>query len=121
MTQRVALGLALLGGIAMLAGCTTPEATNPTAPDATNPPAASGLAQRVSFAQVEMDLPENWGVYASGNSAVVGILAGGNCDIPLRVEIHYVQDVESRMPTCCPQHAPPVAVTSVRTIESGLR
>lgn len=121
MTQRVALGLALLGGIAMLAGCTAPEATNPTAPDTPNPPAASGLAQRVSFAQVEMDLPENWGVDAYGNSAVVGILAGGNCDIPLRVEIHYEQDVESLVPTCCPQHAPHVPVTAVRTLESGLQ
>ena len=37
---------------------------------------ASGLTQQVSFAQVEMDLPENWGVYATGNSAVVGISRG---------------------------------------------
>jgi hypothetical protein len=121
MTQRMALGVPLLGAIVMLAGCTAPEATNPTAPDAANPPAASGLAQRVSFGQVEMELPENWGVYADGNSAVVGILAGGNCDIPLRVEIHYQQDIESLVPTCCPQHAPPVAVKSVRTIESGFQ
>jgi hypothetical protein len=121
MTQRVALGVALLGGIVMLAGCTAPEAASPTPPEVTSPPAASGLTQRVSFAHIEMQLPENWGVYAFGNSAVVGILAGGNCDIPLRVEIHYEQDVDSLVPTCCPQHAPPVAVTAVRTIESGLR
>ena len=114
MTQRVALVTAMLAGIVMLAGCTAPEAAGPTAPDAANPPAASGLTQRVSFAHIEMDLPKNWGVYASGNSAVVGILAGGTCDIPLRVEIHYEQDVESLVPTCCPQHAPPVTVTSVR-------
>jgi hypothetical protein len=82
---------------------------------------ASEPAQRVSFGQVEMDLPENWGVYASGNSAVVGILAGGNCDVPLRVEIHYAKGVESLVPTCCPQHWPPVAVTSVRAVESGFR
>ena len=82
---------------------------------------ASGLTQQVSFAQVEMDLPENWGVYATGNSAVVGILAGGNCDIPLRVEIHYEKDADSLVPTCCPQHSPPVAVTSVHTVESGVR
>lgn len=121
MTQRVALVVALLGGIAMLAGCTAPEASNPTAPEATNPPAASGLAQRVTFGQVEMDLPETWGVYASGNSAVVGVIAGGNCDIPLRVEIHYELDAESLVPNCCPQHAPYVPVTAVRTIESGLQ
>jgi hypothetical protein len=82
---------------------------------------ASALPQRVSFAQIEMDLPENWGVYATGNSAVVGVLAGGNCDIPLRVEIHYERDAESLAPTCCPHQGPPVPVTSVHTVESGVR
>src|SRR5205807_6570350 len=80
----------------------------------------SALPQRVSFGQVEMDLPENWGVSAMGNSALVGILAGGTCDVPLRVEIHYDKDVDSLAPTCCPHH-PPVEVSAVRTIESGVR
>src|ERR1700752_5114905 len=80
-----------------------------------------GLTQRVSFGQVEMDLPENGGVYSTGNSAVVGVLAGGNCDVPLRLEIHYDKDVDKLVPTCCPQHTPPVRVTAVRTIESGFR
>jgi hypothetical protein len=79
------------------------------------------LTQRVSFGQVEMDLPENWGVYSTGNSAVVGVLAGGNCDVPLRLEIHYDKDVDSLVPTCCPQHTPPVRVTAVRTIDSGFQ
>jgi hypothetical protein len=92
----------------------TGSATPATAP----PP--SGLPQRVSFGQVEMELPENWGVYAIGNAALVGILAGGNCDVPLRVEIHYDKDIDSLAPTCCPHH-PPVEVTAVRTVESGFR
>ena len=29
-----------------------------------------GLTQRVSFGRVEMDLPENWGVYSNSRPAV---------------------------------------------------
>jgi hypothetical protein len=101
-------------GTAANVDTSTGSATPATAP----PP--SGLPQRVSFGQVEMELPENWGVYAIGNAALVGILAGGNCDVPLRVEIHYDKDIDSLAPTCCPHH-PPVEVTAVRTVESGFR
>jgi hypothetical protein len=117
-TRRTALlcgWLLIMGGTA--AGCA--ESSDPATTTTVETTAPAGLTQRVSFGQVEMQVPEGWGVYATGNSAVVGILAGGDCDIPLRVEIHYEDDADSLAPTCCPQHAPPVKVTEVRTIESG--
>jgi hypothetical protein len=95
--------------------------TTQASPSTSAPTGPSGLPQRVSFGQVEMDLPNDWGVHASGNSALVGIIAGGNCDIPLRLEIHYDKDADSLAPTCCPQHWPQVKVTAVRTVESGFQ
>jgi hypothetical protein len=113
--------LATLGGIVVLASCASPETAQPAPPQTASPPTASLLTQRVSFGQVEMQLPDSWGVHANGNSAVVGVLAGGDCDVPIRVEIHYQNDADSLVPACCPQHAPFVPATSVRMVESGLQ
>ena len=112
----VLCGWAIVTAVAVGCAGTSSDGTSGSG-DMTEP---AGLPQRVSFAQIEMQLPENWGVYATGNSAVVGVLAGGNCDVPLRVDIHYEKDADSLAPTCCPWHTP-IKPASARIVERGFQ
>ena len=83
---------------------------------------SGSLVEPGSFANVTMKLPAGWEISATGDTARVGIHAGGPDDINLRLQTHHAGNIESLAPKTCPREGnPPASVKSVKAVESGLR
>ena len=67
-------------------------------------------------------MPENWDIDVDGDTAYVGVLAGGPDDVMLRVQGNFTSSIDSLKPTLCPREGdPPERAVAVETVESGLR
>jgi hypothetical protein len=110
-----------------LEASTTSSSVLTTAPGATGgsqpplPPATRG-PKTIVFDNVTFHVPTSWDIDRQGDTAFVGVLAGGVRDVMLRVERHFEGSIDTLKPGDCPREGdPPERAVSVVTVESGLR
>ena len=101
----------------------------PTSAATPRPTAAPALAapgtrrpKTVTFGRITFSVPADWGIDIEGDTAFVGVLAGGTDDVMLRVERNFAGSIDSLKPAGCTREGdPPERALSVDTAESGLR
>lgn len=112
-------------------GAGTPTASSGPSVSGSPPAAAPGrpgsapavrLPKTVTFDGIVFSVPQDWGIQLDGDTAYVGVLAGGPNDVMLRVQRNFTGSIDSLKPTDCPREGdPPEPAVSVETAERGLR
>jgi hypothetical protein len=98
----------------------TPANPSPVASPAPSP--ATRFPKTVTFGRIVFSVPQDWGIDAQGDTAFVGVLAGGLDDVALRVQRNFSGSIDSLRPTGCPREGdPPERALSVDTVETGFR
>ena len=99
----------------------TAAAPAPQGPARGAPAPAVGLPKTVTFGRITFSVPEDWDIYVDGDTAYVGVLAGGSDDATLRVERNATGSIDSLKPSSCPREGDPAEpAVSVETAERGL-
>jgi hypothetical protein len=76
----------------------------------------------IAFGNITFHAPADWDIDVEGDTAFVGVLAGGPDDVMLRVQRNFAGSIDSLKPAGCPREGdPPEPAVSVQTVESGLR
>jgi hypothetical protein len=84
-------------------------------------PATRG-PKAILFDEVTFHAPLSWDIDREGDTAFVGVLAGGVQDVMLRVERHFEGSIDTLKPRDCPREGnPPERAVSVVTVETGFR
>lgn len=83
---------------------------------------ATRRPKTVTFGTITFSVPADWDIDVEGDTAFVGVLAGGPDDVMLRVERNFTGSIDSLKPADCPREGDPSErAVSVDTTESGLR
>ena len=86
------------------------------------PALAGRLPKTVTFGKIVFSVPQDWDIHVDGDTAFVGVLAGGPDDVALRVQRNFAGSIDSLKPAGCPREGDPSEpAVSVETVESGLR
>lgn len=101
----------------------SPASPAPTPSSAPSPaPSVPAGWKALRYDPLVLHVPPTWDLDAFGDTAWVGVLAGGPQDLPLRVYRNFGASIEALKPTHCPREGdPPAAVLEVRELERGLR
>lgn len=100
----------------------TPAASPGTATASAPDPSAAGLTRTLTFGRITFLAPKDWDIDVDGDTAYVGVLAGGPQDVALRVQRNASGPIDALKPEGCSRDGDaPEPATSVATVEQGLR
>ncbi len=98
--------------------------TAPTTPSGSVTPGSAtpgpGGPATITFGRITFHAPANWQIDVEGDTAYVGVLAGGPADVNLRVIRNFTGSIDALKPTIC-NEAPDESPSSVQAVESGFR
>ena len=99
-----------------------PASPGETVPAAAPAPGAAGLTKTVAFGSITFYVPQEWNIDVDGDTAYVGVLAGGPEDVMLRVQRNFSGPIDALKPSSCPRQGDaPERADSVVTADQGLR
>jgi hypothetical protein len=114
------------GTIPATTGVPTPTSLpsiDPTTAPTTGPatgPTPGPTTKVITFQNITFYAPTTWDIQITGDSAVVGTLAGGRQDVPLLVKTGFTDSIDTLVPTVC-NGFPLERPSSVEVSESGFR